>query len=81
MGNSTGSYRARRENSMAAYDKLPPTARLALQRAVFAWAPQPILTQWRNGRKGYKTGKDIAAKVAQWDAEQITRDRKRVWGP
>lgn len=73
MGNSRGSYYSKRENSLAAYDKLPPTARLALQQAAFDWAPQPILTRWRNGRKGYKTGKDIAARVREWDHKRTKR--------
>jgi hypothetical protein len=79
MGNSKGSYSSTKENSFAAYEKLPPSARKALQEAAFDWAPQPIKTYWTKGRKGFKTGKDIAARVAEWDAKHIARDRKRVW--
>lgn len=80
MGNSSGSYYSKRENTMAAFDKLPPTARAALANAAFDWAPQPIVTQWRRGTKGMKTGQEIAAKVAEWDAKAIARNRARVWG-
>ena len=80
MGNSRGSYSTTRERTYAAYDKLPATAKLALQNAVFDWAVQPILTYWRNGRKGFKTGQEIAARIAEWDAKQIEKDRARVWG-
>lgn len=73
MANSKGSYYSTTENSMAAYDKLPPTARKALQDAVFCWAPQPIVTRWRNGSKGYKTGADIAKTVAQWDRNKLAK--------
>lgn len=80
MGNSSGSYRSSRENSLAAFDKLPPSAREALANAAFDWAPQPIVTSWRRGVTGMKTGKEIAARVAEWDAQQIAKDRSRVWG-
>lgn len=73
MSNSRGSYRSTIENSMAAYDKLPPSARKALQDAVFCWAPQPIVTYWRNGRKGFKTGADIAKSVAKWDRDALAK--------
>ncbi len=73
--NSQGSYYSTTENSMAAYDKLPPTARLALQNAVFDWAPQPLVTSWRKGVKGYRNGADIARKVAAWDASKIRKAR------
>lgn len=79
-GNSKGSYRSKRENRMAAYDKLPPTARQALANAAFSWAPQPIRTRWNKGVKGYRNGQEIAAQVALWDAEKIAKDRRRVWG-
>lgn len=65
---------------MAAYDKLPPTARRALQDAAFDWATQPILTRHRRGRRGYLTGKDIAKTIARRDADAIEKDRTRVWG-
>jgi len=83
MGNSRGSYYSKRENSLAAYDKLPPSARQALQNAAFDYAPQPIVTAWRNGRKGFKTGGEIAARVAEWDAKRTKsaqagrRDKKK----
>jgi hypothetical protein len=79
MGNSRGSYYSTAENKYAAYDKLPPSAKKALQDAAFDWAVQPIKTYWTQGRKGFKTGKDIAARVAEWDKKHIAKDRKRVW--
>ena len=77
MGNSRGSYPTTKERTMAAYDKLPPSARKALQDALVDWAVQPIYSSWRNGRKGFKTGSDIAARVAEWDQKQLSKWTKR----
>lgn len=76
MGNSKGGYYSTRENSYAAYDKLPPTAKQALQEAAFDWAVQPIKTRWTKGMKGYRTGKEIAATIAKWDREKIAKASK-----
>jgi hypothetical protein len=65
---------------MAAYDKLPPTARKALQEAAFSWAVQPIRTRHNRGKKGFRTGAEIAATVARWDTQKIKKDAKAVWG-
>ena len=62
------------------FDKLPPTARQALATAVFDWSSGAVFNRWKAGRRGYKTGKDVAARVSEWDAQQIAKDRKRVWG-
>jgi hypothetical protein len=78
--NSKGSYRTTPQNMMRAFDKLPPSARSALAEAAFNYAPQPILTNWRRGTPGMKTGEQIAQRVREWDAQQIAKDRKRVWG-
>jgi hypothetical protein len=66
---------------MAAFDKLPPSARQALQDAAFDWATQPILTKHRHGRRGYMTGADIADSIARWDADEIAKDRAQVRRP
>lgn len=65
---------------MAAYDKLPPTARLALQNAAFKWAAQPILSRHRNGVRGYVTGPDILKTIAHRDAKKIAKDCSKIWG-
>lgn len=75
MSNSKGSYTTTPERTMAAYDKLPPSARKALQDAIFCWATQPIYSRWRDGRRGYKTGKDIAARIAEWDQKKSRKLR------
>jgi hypothetical protein len=80
MSNSSGSYYSTTQNTMRAYDKLPPAARKALADAAFNWAPQPIVTKWNRGCAGYKTGPDIARKISEWDADRIAKDRSRVWG-
>ncbi len=80
MGNSSGSYHSTRENSMAAFDKLPPTIRAALANAAFCYAPQPIRTRFNRGLMGYRNVKEVAATIRRWDAEKIAKDRKRVWG-
>ncbi len=78
--NSKGSYKTTQKNMMAAFDKLPPTARAALANAAFNWAPQPIRTHWNRASKGYRNGAEIAATIARWDADKIAKDRSRVWG-
>lgn len=80
MSNSSGSYRSTRENSMAAFDKLPPTARAALANAAINWAPQPFRTRWMRGLKGYRTGPEIAETVVRIDTAQIKKDRACIWG-
>jgi hypothetical protein len=62
------------------FDRLPPTARNALANAAFDWASGFFYTRWRRGKDGFKTGADIATRVAEADTNQIRRDRKRVWG-
>src|SRR5262249_49820225 len=47
--NATGSYRSTRKNHFAAYEKLPPMVRKALQDAAFDYAAQPFLKLWRDG--------------------------------
>jgi hypothetical protein len=61
------------------FDKLPPTARHALAGAVFDWSAGAILNRWKRGAREFKTGADIAARVAEWDQRQIEKDRARVW--
>lgn len=73
MSNSQGSYCVNSVNQMKAYDKLPPSARKALQDSLCDWACPPLMTYWRNGRKGFKTGKDIAARIAEWDAKKLSK--------
>jgi len=77
MANSKGSYQTTPELTMAAYDKLPPAARKALQDAVFCWATQPILTYWNKGRRGFKTGPEIALKIQEWDRDHLRKLSKR----
>jgi hypothetical protein len=62
---------------MAAYDKLPASARKALADAVFCWATQPLLTRWRKGLPGYRTGPDIAKTVARWDKKHLSKPENR----
>lgn len=80
MANSTGSYRSTVVNLMAAYDKLPPTARAALANAAWDWATQPLLTGWRKGRPGFRTGAEIAAKIARADADETGKDALKTYG-
>src|SRR5262249_7876310 len=73
------SFRGRHDD-LWYFDQLPPTARQALAEAAFEWSSGSIHVAWRRGRPGYKTGADIAARVAEADACQIAKDRKRVRG-
>jgi hypothetical protein len=77
---STGSYFHGAHGDMHYFDQLPPSARQALANATFDWSSGSVLNHWKKARRGFKTGKDIAARVAEWDATQIAKDRKRVWG-
>jgi len=56
------------------FDQLPPTA-----NAAFNWSAGAILNGWKRGEAGYRTGKQIAERVAKADARQINQDQKRVW--
>jgi hypothetical protein len=62
------------------YDMLPPSARAAPSNAKFDWSAGAVLNRWKRGQHGFQTGGDIAQRVAEWDAHQVERDRKRVWG-
>lgn len=74
---SSGSYSyASKDKQWAAYDSLPPSIRRALQDAAFNYAAYPIK---RRFEAGSNTAKDFVKKIAQWDRDQIKRDRKRVW--
>ena len=55
------------------FDQLPPTARTALADAAFNWSSGAMFNRWKRGVRGYKTGKDIAARVASADASIIKK--------
>jgi len=55
------------------FDKLPPTARQALANAKFDWSSAGFYSKWNRGQRGYKTGKDIAERVAAADAGVIKK--------
>jgi hypothetical protein len=69
--------RASKASQWAAYDRLPPSVRAALQNAAFDWAPYPI---HRAFERGLRTAKETVRAIGKWDAAQIRRDRKRIWG-
>jgi hypothetical protein len=71
-------FRGRR-NDFWYLERLPPTARKALCEAAFNWAAGWVYTQWRRGKQGFKTGPDIAVRIAEADTRQIATDRQRVW--
>jgi hypothetical protein len=62
------------------FDQLPPTARNALANAVFDWSSGWVHGAWRRGRPGFKTGADVAARIAEADARQIEKDRNASGG-
>ena len=45
-----GTYRTTREGMMAAYDQLPPQARVTLANAIDNWVPQPVLACYHRTR-------------------------------
>ena len=59
------------------FDQLPPTARQALANADFNWASGAFFNRWRRGERGFKTGAQVADRVAEWDEIQFERERKR----
>lgn len=80
MGNAhrSGSVSyASKEKQMAAYDALPKSMREALANSPFNWAAYPIKQRFERGALNAKTWVGL---IAQWDAEQIAKDRTRVWG-
>lgn len=58
------------------FDQLPPSARQALAEAAFSWSSGAVLNRWKRGSKGYKTGKEIAARVSEWDKKVIAKERR-----
>ena len=77
---SSGSTFSGRMSDLEYFDKLPPSARKALANAAFDWASGAVYNRWKKAKPGYKTGADVASRIAEWDAKQITKDSKRVWG-
>lgn len=79
MSNSSGSYQTTPKNTMAAYDKLPPSARAALANTAFDWASQPFLTGFeRRGR--WKNGKELAAYIVNLDCTEVGKEAYRTYG-
>jgi hypothetical protein len=61
-------YRTRHDDFFY-FDQLPPTARQALADAAFNWASSAVLSRWKRGIAGYRTGGEIAQQVARWDRQ------------
>jgi hypothetical protein len=61
---------------MAAFDKLPASAREAFREALFNYATYPIWRAWERGE--YKTGKMLAKKIRSWDATVLKREARRA---
>lgn len=78
MSNSvTGtSHEAR---TMEYYDRLPKSARQALQDARFDWATRSLLRSFEAGR--FKDGKRLAKHIEEIDLAAAVKERKRIWGP
>jgi len=79
MSNATQGGRAfrGRHNDFWYFDRLPMIARLALANAAFNWSSGAIYGRWQRGLYGFKTGVDIAARIAEADAHQIAKGHKR----
>jgi Family of unknown function (DUF6525) len=79
MGNESQGGRAftGKHNDYWYFDQLPPAARAALANAKFSWSSGALYNAWKRGKPGYRTGDDIAARVAEWDSMTIHRERKR----
>ena len=70
MTNSPGVF-VSREADMAAYDALPPAARLALANAHFDWAVEPIYSRWRRKQRGFTTPAAIAKTIRRRDLDRV----------
>ena len=55
------------------YDRLPPTARVALANTAFSWSAGGMFNKWRRGKCGYKSGADIAARVRAADQKVLKK--------
>lgn len=68
-GNTTqrGRRSRYRHDDFHYFDQLPPSARRALADANFNWSSAAMLNRWKRGLRGYKTGKQIAERVMEWD--------------
>lgn len=73
---SAGNSKGTATGNLEAFDKLPPTARAALANAQFNWAETNIFRAWNRGAPGFKTGADIAKRVAGWDKDAHAKDVK-----
>lgn len=77
-GNGSGSYRISTKNQLAAFDKLPRSARRAMAEARFDWATPPFATMMR---KDYRmTGNMLADIIRANDEANARRTKKRTWG-
>ncbi len=68
---------ASKDKQMAAYDALPKSIREAMANAAFNWAPYPVKQRFERLGRGAPYWVEI---IKRWDAEQIAKDRTRVWG-
>ena len=62
------------------FDRLPPSARAALANADFDWSSGAVYGRWKRAERGYKTGPNVAERIADWDRRQLERERKRSKG-
>jgi hypothetical protein len=69
-------YLRQAKAKMAAFDKLPPTARKALTDAAYTWPVEDIYDAWKDGERGFKTGRDIKRQIERWD-KQRKRERAK----
>jgi Family of unknown function (DUF6525) len=74
VSNDRGSYRTTLAAVMRAYDELPPIVRRALANAVFAWVPQPFLTDLRRNEA---TPEEIVEEIAELDRKELARLARR----
>jgi hypothetical protein len=75
---TSGSMSGDGKRSVAAWPKLPrpsstlPAAREALANAKFRWSSGFFYRAWKHRKPGFKTGEDIAKRIAEWDAGIIS---------
>jgi hypothetical protein len=54
-----------RHDDLWYFERLPHTARKALADAAFNWSAGALHSARRRGKRGFKTGPDIAARIAE----------------
>lgn len=80
-GNTSLKRRSRANNSMAAYDRLPPDLRVWVTQATLPWSPHSTLRAWRRALQTCGGDVELAKEMLdRIERRQVTRDARKSWG-